>query len=210
MHGMTNSAVTPTSRKDDALWLTDDVDACRLLARDPAAFLIGWILDQQVTVQKAFRGPYDLRERLGSIEPATLAATPLAELERVFGEKPALHRFPKAMAARVQQAMQIVVDRYGGDAGAMWWEAADYDDLAARIKEIPGLGAGKLVGIASMLDQRCGLELDGWRQQVPEWGTLGDVDSPEALAEYQARKREFKRAAKARQASGAAAAASRT
>lgn len=179
------------------LWLTDDEAHCRLLAEDPNAFLIGFILDQQVTVQKAFRGPWELRERLGTLDPAAIAALPLEQVEAAFAEKPAIHRFPSAMAKRVREAMALVAERYDGNAARLWWEAEDLADLERRLSEIPGLGAGKLVSMAAVLARQCGVPLTGWEERVPEWGTLGDVDSPEALREYQARKRAAKQAARA-------------
>ncbi|MCZ4496269.1 MAG: repair protein [Thermoleophilia bacterium] len=179
------------------LWLTDGDDKCALLADDPAAFVIGFILDQQVTVQKAFRAGWDLRERVGTIEPAALAAMPLEQLEQVFAEKPALHRYPKVMAKRVREAMQLIVDRYDGHAGRLWWEADGLDDLRARIAEVPGLGGHKNVSMTAVLARQCGVPVTGWEADVPEWGTLGDVDSPEALTAYQSRKRAIKQAKRA-------------
>lgn len=188
---------TKTSTTATHLWLTDDEQHCRLLSEDPNAFLIGFILDQQVTVQKAFRGPWDLRERLGTLDPAAIAALPLEQVEAAFAEKPAIHRFPSAMAKRVHRAMAIVAERYGGNAARLWWEADDLGDLERRLGEIPGLGAGKLVSMAAILVRQCGVPLTGWEDRVPPWGTLGDVDSPEALRGYQARKRAAKQAARA-------------
>lgn len=189
--------VTTRTTPDDHLWLTDEAPHCRLIAEDANAFLIGYILDQQVTVQKAFRGPWDLRERIGTLEPAAIAAMPLEELNAAFAQKPALHRFPTAMAKRVHAAMAIVADTYGGNAARIWHEAADYGDLAERLAQIPGLGGGKLIGIAATLTLRCGVPFDGWQEHVPPYGALGNVDSPEALREYQRAKREFKKAARA-------------
>lgn len=186
-----------TSRSATHLWLTDEAEHCRLLAEDPAAFVIGFILDQQVTVQKAFRGPADLRERVGTLVPADLARMPLAQLEAAFSQKPALHRFPSAMAKRVRAAMQIVCDRYDGDAGRIWWEADGLEDLERRLGELPGLGGGKVTSIVAVLARQCGVPVTGWEGRIPEHGTLGDVDSAEALAAYQARKRAIKAAARA-------------
>jgi uncharacterized HhH-GPD family protein len=188
---------TKTSTTSTHLWLTDDEAHCRLLAEDPTAFLIGFILDQQVTVQKAFRGPADLRDRVGTLVPSELAALPLATLEQAFAQKPALHRFPSAMAKRVHEAMRIVSEQYGGNAARIWWEADGLDGLRERLAEIPGLGAGKLTSIAAVLTQQCGVPgLSGYEPAVCDYGSLGDVDSPEALREYQARKRAVKQAAR--------------
>lgn len=179
------------------LWFTEDEAACALIARDPNAFLIGYILDQQVTVQKAFRGPLDLRTRIGTLDPARIAAMPLDELEAAFREKPALHRFPAANAKRVQDAMRIVSERYGGDAGRIWWEADGLEDLESRLAELPGFAAGKILGTVSTLALRFGVPVTGWESRVPEYGALGQVDSLDALAAYQLRKRAVKAAAKA-------------
>lgn len=190
------SVPTKTSTSAKHLWLTDDELHCRLLAEDPNAFLIGFILDQQVTVQKAFRGPADLRERIGTLDPGAIAAMPLADIEAAFAEKPAIHRFPSAMAGRVHEAMRIVHEEYGGNAARIWWEAEDIGELASRLTAVPGLGAGKLTSLSSILVQQCGVPIAGWEQSTSEYGTLGDVDSPEALKQYQARKRAFKKAAR--------------
>lgn len=189
----------PTRTAIDAthLWLTDDPAHCALLAEDPNAFLIGFILDQQVTVRKAFRGPADLRERIGTLDPAKIAALPLEQLEAAFAEKPALHRFPSAMAKRVHEAMRIVAERYDGNAARIWWEEGELADVESRLAEIPGLGGGKVTSMVPILARQCGVPLTGWESRVPEWGTLGDVDSPDALKAYQARKRAAKAAARA-------------
>lgn len=191
---MARTRTVSRTTADDHLWLTDDPEHCALLAADANAFLIGYILDQQVTVQKAFRGPADLLDRIGTLEPAAIAAMPLDQVEAAFAQKPAIHRFPGAMAKRVRAAMGIVAEQYGGDAARIWLEASDYDDLAARLAQVPGMGPGKLAGMAAILTQRCGVPFDGWQQHVGEYGSLGDVDSPEALRTYQARKRAHKRA----------------
>lgn len=191
------AAPSTTALDATHLWLTDDEEACRLLAQSPTAFVIGFILDQQVTVQKAFRGPYDLRDRVGTLDPAQLAKLPLPELEAAFRQKPALHRYPAAMAKRVRDAMRIVVDRYEGNAARIWWEGEDLADVESRLAEIPGLGGGKRTSIIGVLARQCGVPLTGWEDRIPEWGTLGDVDSPETLAAYQTRKRAAKAAAKA-------------
>jgi uncharacterized HhH-GPD family protein len=194
---------TKTSTSATHLWLTDDEAHCRLLAADPNAFLIGFILDQQVTVQKAFRGPADLQARVGTLDPGAIAAMPLATLEAAFAEKPALHRFPSARAKRVHEAMRIVHEQYGDNAARIWWEASDVDDLGERLAAIPGLGAGKLTSFAAILSQQCGVPLAGWERSGSEYGTLGDVDSPEALRTYQQRKRAHKAAARAAAAAAA-------
>lgn len=198
----TGTAPTRTAKHATHLWLTDEEAHCKLLAERPEAFVIGFILDQQVTVQKAFRAPADLLERIGTIDPRELATYDTDALVEAFSEKPALHRFPAAMAKRVQDAMRLIVERYDGDAGKIWWEADGYEDLRARLAEVPGLGGEKGFSITAVLARQCGVPVTGWEDGIPVWGTLGDVDSPEALKGYQSRKREHK--AKLRAAAKAA------
>jgi len=168
----------------EALYFTDSDEANALIASDPMALLVGFVLDQQVSVQKAFEGPYVLRERLGSIDAATLAS---ADLEPVFRERPAIHRFPGAMAQRVQAMAAHVRDRYDGDAARIWTGAADTAELRANLAALPGFGEMKIKALGSVLAKRFGVEAAAGL--VPWHPTLGDVDSPQALAEYQAAKR---------------------
>jgi len=168
----------------DRLYFTDSDEANALIARDPMALLIGFALDQQVTVQKAFMGPLVLRERLGAIDAATLAE---ADLEPVFRERPAIHRFPGNMAARVHDLAAHVRDRYDGDAARVWTDAADGDALRANLAALPGFGEMKIKALGSVLSKRFGVAAAD--DLVPWHPTLGDVDSPQALADYQATKR---------------------
>jgi uncharacterized HhH-GPD family protein len=171
----------------DALHFTDSEAANRLIATDPMALLVGFALDQQVSVQKAFSGPLALRERLGSIDAATLAS---ADLEPVFRERPAIHRFPGAMAQRVHDLAVHVRDRYDGDAARVWTDAADGDELRANLAALPGFGEMKIKALGAVLAKRFGVEAA--RELVPWHPTLGDVDSAQALADYQAAKRVHK------------------
>ena len=171
----------------DALWFTEDEDACRLLAADPFALLVGFALDQQVTVQQAFLGPLRLKQRLGTLAPAKVAA---ADLEPLFREKPAIHRFPGSMATRVRDLASTVAEEYGGDASRIWTEAADGKDLRKRIGGLPGFGEMKIKALGSVLANRFDVEVA--RELVPSHPTLGDVDSPQALTNYQAAKKEHK------------------
>jgi uncharacterized HhH-GPD family protein len=171
----------------DRLDYTDSDEANVLIAQDPMALLIGFALDQQVSVQKAFAGPLVLRERLGSIDAATLAD---ADLEPVFTEKPALHRFPGAMARRVHELAVHVRDRYDGDAARVWTDAADSDELRANIAALPGFGEMKIKALGAVLSKRFGISKAD--ALVPPHPTLGDVDSAQALADYQAAKRVHK------------------
>ena len=182
----------------DALHFTGDAEANELLAADPLALLVGFVLDQQVTVPTAFVGPLRLKQRLGSLDAAEIARTDPERLEQVFREKPAIHRFPGNMARRVQELCAVVAEEYGGDAERVWREAADTDDLRRRIEALPGFGEMKVKALASVLSRRLGVSLA--EPLVPDHPMLGDVDSAEALAEYQAAKRAYKaqlRAAKA-------------
>ncbi len=168
----------------DRLHVTDSDDANELLAGDPLALLIGFALDQQVTVQKAFMGPLVIRERLGTLEAARLAAT---DLEPVFRERPAIHRFPGAMAKRVRDLTAHVAERYDGDAARVWTGARSSAELKANIEALPGFGEMKVKALGAVLAKRFGIELA--EPLVPAHPTLGDVDSAEALADYQAAKR---------------------
>ena len=181
----------------DALHFTDSDEANQLIAEDPLALLIGFALDQQVTVQKAFSGPLAIKERVGTLDAGRLAAT---DLEPVFRERPAVHRFPGSMAKRVRDLAAHVSERYDGDAARVWTEAETPEELEARIKALPGFGDMKVVALASVLAKRMGVELAA--PLVPAHPTLGDVDSPQALEEYQAGKRAQK-AAKRAAAAGA-------
>src|SRR3954462_7785912 len=171
----------------DELWFTEDEEACRLLAEDPFALLVGFALDQQITVQQAFLGPLRLKQRLGTLDPKKVAA---ADLEPLFREKPAIHRFPGSMATRVRELAATVAEDYGGDAARIWTEAADGKDLRKRIGGLPGFGEMKIKALGSVLAKRFDVEVA--QDLVPGHPTLGDVDSPQALTDYQAAKKEHK------------------
>jgi uncharacterized HhH-GPD family protein len=171
----------------DRLYFTDSDAANELLAQDPLALLIGFALDQQVTVQKAFEGPLVLRERAGTLDAAKLAGL---DLEPLFRERPAIHRFPGSMAERVRALAEHVATVYGGDAARVWTDATSPEELRANLEALPGFGAMKVDGVAAVLANRFGVELA--KPLVPAHPTLGDVDSPQALAEYQAAKRAHK------------------
>jgi uncharacterized HhH-GPD family protein len=173
----------------DRLHFTDSDDANALIASDPMALLVGFVLDQQVTVQKAFAGPLALQERLGAIDAVTLAS---ADLEPVFRRKPAIHRYPGAMAKRVHDLAVHVQDSYDGDAARVWTDAADGDALRANLAALPGFGEMKIKAIGAVLAKRFGVAAA--QDLVPWHPTLGDVDSAQALADYQAAKREHKAA----------------
>jgi uncharacterized HhH-GPD family protein len=171
----------------DQLYFTDSEAANRLIASDPMALLIGFALDQQVPVQKAFSGPLVIRERVGTLEPGALAS---ADLDRVFREKPAIHRFPGSMATRVHELAVQVRDRYASHPERVWTDAADGEQLRANIAALPGFGEMKIKALGAVLAKRFGVAAA--RDLVPAHPTLGDVDSSEALAAYQAAKRAHK------------------
>jgi uncharacterized HhH-GPD family protein len=171
----------------DRLHFTDSDEANALIASDPLALLVGFALDQQVQVQKAFLGPLELHERLGRFDAETLAS---ADLEPVFRQKPAIHRFPGSMARRVHDLAVHVRDEYDGDAARIWTEATDSDDLSARLAALPGFGEMKIKALGSVLAKRFGVAAA--EGLVPWHPTLGDVDSPQALLDYQAAKRVHK------------------
>ena len=176
----------------EALYFTDDPAACKLLAKEPFALLMGFAIDQQVPVQKAFAGPYVLKQRVGTLDPRKLAQL---DLEEAFRERPAIHRFPGAMAGRVRELAAVVAEDYGGDASRIWNEASDSADLKKRLGALPGFGQMKVTAIASVLAYRYGLE--NAKPLAPDHACLGKVDSPQALADYQAAKRAHKAAMRA-------------
>jgi uncharacterized HhH-GPD family protein len=168
----------------DRLYFTDSEEANALIAENPMALLIGFALDQQVTVQKAFMGPLVIEQRVGTLEPRRLAAT---DLEPVFREKPAVHRFPAKMAARVHDLSAHVRDEYEGHAERVWKDAGNGEQLRANIAALPGFGEMKVKSLGAVLAKR--YKLATAKSLVPPHPTLGDVDSPQALLDYQAAKR---------------------
>jgi uncharacterized HhH-GPD family protein len=182
----------------EMLYFTGNDEADRLIAEDPLALLIGFVLDQQVTVPTAFVGPLKLKQRLGRLDAAEIASIDPDKLADLFRERPAIHRFPGNMAKRTQELCAVVAEEYDGDASRVWRDAADTDDLKRRLDALPGFGEMKVKALASVLARRYGNAMA--EPLVPSHPMLGDVDSPEALTEYQAAKRAFKaslRAAKA-------------
>jgi uncharacterized HhH-GPD family protein len=169
------------------LHFTESDAANALIATDPLALLVGFVLDQQVTVQKAFAGPLAIKERLGAFDAATLAA---ADLEPVFRQKPAIHRYPGAMAKRVHDLAAYVLARYDGDAARVWTDAADAAELRANLVALPGFGEMKVKSMGAVLAKR--FDVAAAQELVPWHPTLGDVDSPQALTDYQAAKRVHK------------------
>jgi uncharacterized HhH-GPD family protein len=181
----------------DSLHFTGDPEADAFLAEDPLALLVGFVLDQQVTVQKAFSGPLELRRRLGSFDAATIAATDPAELEEAFRTRPAVHRFPGSMAGRVQELCAAIVEDYNGHAERVWTEAESGADLKRRLLALPGIGEMKAKTLVAVIGKRLGAGPPGWEEVAPQHPTLGDVDSAEALERYQQAKRAHKAAMRA-------------
>ncbi|HTZ87878.1 MAG TPA: HhH-GPD-type base excision DNA repair protein [Solirubrobacteraceae bacterium] len=171
----------------DRLYFTESDEANALIAKDPMALLIGFALDQQVTVPKAFSGPLAIKQRIGSLDPKTLAKT---DLDPIFREKPAIHRFPGKMAERVHELAVHIRDEYGGDAARVWIDAKDTATLRANIEALPGFGEMKVKSLGAVLAKR--YKLKAAKGLVPPHPTLGDVDSPQALIDYQAAKRAHK------------------
>jgi uncharacterized HhH-GPD family protein len=169
-------------------------EADALLDSDPLALLIGMLLDQQVKMEKAFSGPYDLRQRLGGgpLDAAAIAAMDPDRLDQVFRERPALHRFPGNMARRVQQVCAAVAQDYGNDAAAIWRDVPSGEELARRLRALPGFGEGKTRIMVSVLARRFDIRPPGWEAEAAHWHSIADVDSPETMAEA----REVKRAMK--------------
>jgi len=168
----------------DRLYFTDSDEANALIASDPLALLVGFALDQQITVQHAFLGPLTLKERLGKFDADTLAA---ADLEPVFRQKPAIHRYPGSMAKRVNELAVHVRDEYEGHAERVWTEASDSAELRANLMALPGFGEMKIKALGSVLAKHFDVAIA--QDLVPWHPTLGDVDSAQALADYQATKK---------------------
>jgi uncharacterized HhH-GPD family protein len=186
------------------LSLPVEPEANELLARNPLALLIGMLLDQQVPLEKAFSSPYELVQRLGHEPTATeLAAFDPEALAAVFSARPALHRFPKAMAARTQDLARLIVERYDGDAAAVWTGATSGKELVARLAELPGFGGYKAQIFAAMLGKQLGVQPDGWREAAGHFGqdgshySVADIVDDASLAAVRAYKKELKAAAKA-------------
>ena len=190
----------PATPSTDRLPFTGDEEADRYLVSEPLALLIGFALDQQVTVQKAFSGPLAIRQRLGHLDAARIAATDPAELEGVFRTPPAIHRFPASMAGKVQALCKAIADEYGNDAARVWNDAADGRDLQRRLLALPGIGEMKARALIAIVGRRLGVKPPGWDEVAPTTPTLGDVETPEDLARYQEGKRAAKAAARAAKA----------
>src|SRR2546421_6061005 len=177
-------------------WSGDD-EADRLIATDPVALLIGFVLDQQVPVPKAFLGPLEIRQRLGTIDPGALATMDPVAMRDAFARRPAIHRFPAAMADRVRALCREIVETYGGDAEAIWRDADDAEELLRRLGRLPGFGPMKAATILRLLTFQYGLRPAGYKRLLPDHPTLGDITSTDELTSYQTQKRAHKAALRA-------------
>jgi uncharacterized HhH-GPD family protein len=186
-----------TAQAPARLHFTGNDEADALLAEEPLALLIGFVLDQQVPVQKAFSGPLELKRRIGVLDASAIAGMDPGELDSAFRERPALHRFPGTMAMRTQELCAAVATDYDGDAARIWTEASDGKDLEQRLLDLPGIGAMKARSLIAIVGKRFGIKPPGWEDVAPSHPTLGDVDSVEALLDYQAKKRAHKAAMRA-------------
>ena len=193
-----------------SLHLAQNPPADKLLSADPLALLIGMVLDQQIPLEKAFTSPLDLKTRLGGrLDVAEIAGMDPDALATVFSTPPALHRFPRANAKRVQDLCRIVVDRYGGKAANVWRKAADGDDLLRRVKALPGFGEQKARIFVALLGKQLGVQPPGWQDAAGAFGEPGsfvsvaDIDGPDSLALVRRFKQERKAAARAAAEAGA-------
>jgi uncharacterized HhH-GPD family protein len=187
------------------LHLTGDKEADAVISRDPLALLLGMVLDQQITMEKAFWAPSELARRMGgSLNAAEIAGAEPEKFALLFKEKPALHRFPGSMAGRVQEVCRIVVDEYGGKADALWKGAPDGATLIARLTALPGFGAQKSRIFAALLGKQLGVQPDGWRRATTPFGedgsylSVADITGPESLGKVRAHKQAMKAKAKAK------------
>jgi uncharacterized HhH-GPD family protein len=185
--------------------ITDDEAVDQLLTDEPLALLIAMVLDQQIPLERAFRSPFDLRQRLGGrLDAAELASMDPDALAAVFSERPALHRFPRSMAGRVQEVCSVVVDSYGGDAAAIWTSASDGKELLDHVTALPGFGEQKARIFVALLGKQLGIRPPGWEKVAAPYGATGsfrsvaDIDSPEALAKVRRYKQKMKAGAKAK------------
>ena len=186
-----------------ALYLTGDPEADQLLADDPFALLLGMLLDQQVPMEKAFRGPYDLKERMGGrLEAGEIASMDGEALAALFRGPPALHRYPRSMAGRTQDMCRMLVERFAGDAASVWAGATTGQELWVNLKALPGFGDQKARIFTALLAKRMGIAPPGWDDVAGPYGRPGhfsvaDIDEPEALAAVRRHKKEMKAAARA-------------
>lgn len=182
------------------LALSQDEEADKLLAKSPIALVIGLVLDQQITLEKAFVAPYLLMQRMGRpLDAQYIALLDPKILESMFKEKPALHRFPASMAQRVQEVCSHIAEEYDNDASKIWSSAANGDELFERIKKLPGFGEMKAKIFIALLGKQLGLDIDRWREVSKPFGDAGTFMSLADITDKQSleKVREFKAAMKA-------------
>jgi uncharacterized HhH-GPD family protein len=189
-----------------AIQITGDPHADEVLSASPFALLVGMMLDQQYPMEHAFRGPAKVLDRLGSIEPAVIAAADPEEFRALCSIPPAIHRFPGSMAARLQELAALVEERYDGDTERLWTEATSGSDLVKRVMALPGFGRQKAQIFTALLAKQLGVRPADWEQAVGDYALEGyrsvaDVVDPASLQKVRAHKQELKAAAKARQVS---------
>jgi uncharacterized HhH-GPD family protein len=191
------------------LALAQDPEADALLSRDPLALLIGMVLDQQIPLEWAFKGPLHLTQRLGrGLDAADLAGCDPDELSKLFATPPAIHRFPGSMAGRVQQLCRVIAEDYDGDAAAVWRDAKDGADLLKRVEALPGFGKQKAKIFVALLGKQLGVKARGWRKAAGEFGeaksykSVADITDAKSLEKVRAFKKEMKAQAKAKAAAG--------
>jgi uncharacterized HhH-GPD family protein len=202
---MPKGTQSPPAPPKTSLPLTGNDEADALLATDPLALVIGMVLDQQIPLERAFRSPFDLKERLGgSLDAGAIASMDPDALAEIFGAKPALHRFPSSMARRVQDVCRLIMDTYNGDAAAIWTSAANGKELLAHVKALPGFGVQKARIFIALLGKQMGLHTPGWQQVSTPFSRPGtfqsvaDIDSPAALTKVRQFKQQMKAEAKAK------------
>ena len=177
------------------IYFTEATEANTLLGENHFALLVGMTLYQQIPVEKAFSGPYELQQRLGKpLEAQVIASTDPEELEAVFREKPALHRFPANMAKRTQAVANFIVDEYGGDPTGLWKDVETHAEFLKRIKAMPGFGDYKARVYAAVIARQFDVKPDGWDAKLPEWPNISEVSSPEGRADMKVRKKAWKAA----------------
>ncbi|MER5477474.1 HhH-GPD-type base excision DNA repair protein [Streptomyces sp. NPDC002734] len=196
---------------DVTLHLAQDPPADELLGRSPLAALVGMLLDQQVPMEWAFKGPRTIADRMGAqdLDAHEIAAHDPEAFAALLSEKPAVHRYPGSMAGRIQQLCQYLVERYDGDAEAVWRDVTDGKELLKRLKELPGFGAQKAQIFLALLGKQLGVRPEGWREAAGSYGDEGsfrsvaDITGPDSLVKVRAHKQEMKAAAKAAKAARA-------
>ncbi|MEU0168969.1 HhH-GPD-type base excision DNA repair protein [Streptomyces iakyrus] len=195
---------------DVTLHLAQDPEADALLGRSPLAALVGMLLDQQVPMEWAFKGPATIAQRLGGddLDAHEIAAHEPEAFAALLSQKPAVHRYPGSMAKRIQQLCQYLVEHYDGDAEAVWKDVATGKDLLKRLAELPGFGKQKAQIFLALLGKQLGVRPTGWREAAGSYGepdsfrSVADITGPESLVKVRAHKQEMKAAAKASKAAG--------